>query len=255
MKPADYESESILHQYLLFHYGSDRDQFGSWSPPAPADFPGRCAAAALELYGPGQLLRALDLGCAVGGSAFALARRAERVIGIDLSQQFIRAAEQIQANGHATVRRMEEGDLISPIEVRMDPKIERSRVSFQVGDACALPSLGLGQFDLVLAANLIDRVPSPRAFLNALPSVVRSGGLLAMISPYTWLESFTPKTEWIGGREEFGSRIDTFAGLRFFLGPHFELVGRKNLPFAIREHARKFQWSVADATFWRRKPN
>jgi hypothetical protein len=27
----------------------------------------------------------------------------------------------------------------------------------------------------------------------------------------------------------------------------------KDLPFLIREHARKFQWSVAEATIWRRK--
>jgi hypothetical protein len=27
----------------------------------------------------------------------------------------------------------------------------------------------------------------------------------------------------------------------------------KDLPFLIREHARKFQWSVALATVWRRR--
>jgi hypothetical protein len=30
-------------------------------------------------------------------------------------------------------------------------------------------------------------------------------------------------------------------------------VGVKDLPFLIREHARKFQLSVAQATIWRRK--
>lgn len=37
------------------------------------------------------------------------------------------------------------------------------------------------------------------------------------------------------------------------LSPHFDLVARTNEPFMIREHARKFQWGVSDATVWRRK--
>ena len=33
----------------------------------------------------------------------------------------------------------------------------------------------------------------------------------------------------------------------------FDLIAVKDLPFLIREHARKFQWSVAEATIWRRR--
>lgn len=253
MTPTDYESKTILHQYLLFHYGSERDQFGSWPPPAPSDYPGRCAQAALQRFGPGRPQRALDVGCAVGGSTFALAREIPTVLGLDLSETFIRAANQLKTEGRATVERVEEGDLTTTVEVQVDPAIDRSRITFQVGDACALSSLGLKPFDLVLAANLIDRLPKPRAFLTALPPLIADGGLLALMSPYTWLESFTPKAEWLGGRETFGRRIETLAGLKFFLSPHFELIDRCDLPFAIREHARKFQWSMAEATFWRRK--
>ena len=34
---------------------------------------------------------------------------------------------------------------------------------------------------------------------------------------------------------------------------HFDFIAAKDLPFLIREHARKYQWSVAQATIWRRK--
>jgi hypothetical protein len=37
------------------------------------------------------------------------------------------------------------------------------------------------------------------------------------------------------------------------LDKDFTLHERKDLPFLIREHARKFQWSVAEATIWIRK--
>jgi hypothetical protein len=31
------------------------------------------------------------------------------------------------------------------------------------------------------------------------------------------------------------------------------LVAAKDLPFLIREHARKFQWSVAQASLWKKR--
>jgi hypothetical protein len=71
-------------------------------------------------------------------------------------------------------------------------------------------------------------------------------------SPYTWLEEFTPRGNWLGGLECDGRRVTTRDGLQAALAADFELVAVKDLPFLIREHARKFQWSVAEATIWRR---
>jgi hypothetical protein len=42
--------------------------------------------------------------------------------------------------------------------------------------------------------------------------------------------------------------------LHSHLSPHFVLELRLDMPFLIREHARKFQWSVALGTRWRRCP-
>ncbi|MFQ3669977.1 MAG: putative 4-mercaptohistidine N1-methyltransferase [Verrucomicrobiia bacterium] len=253
MKPADYDSEALLHQYLLFHFGSATDQFGSHpEPPGGADYPGRCAAAALTLYGPSPPRTALDLGCAVGGATFALARQSLSVLGLDLSDPFISAAEQLRRNGRISLHRVEEGERTTPLEVRLDPQIDRHRTRFMVGDACRLPPEASGPFDLVLAANLIDRLASPQTLLNQAPALVNSGGLLALMSPYTWLESFTPKEAWLGGRIQGHGPTDSFTTLRRILEPAFTLIERRDIPFTIREHARKFQWSIADATFWRR---
>ena len=50
-----------------------------------------------------------------------------------------------------------------------------------------------------------------------------------------------------------GQLVTTFATLKKVLGQDFELVEEKNMPFFIRETARKNQWSVTHATIWIRR--
>jgi hypothetical protein len=96
----------------------------------------------------------------------------------------------------------------------------------------------------VLAANLIDRLPDPQRFLKeVLSKLIRPGGTLLLTSPYTWSTDFTPETRWLH---------DSFPTIRRSLGSHFRLIHRQNLPFLLREHRRKFQYTFADATLWRR---
>jgi hypothetical protein len=114
-------------------------------------------------------------------------------------------------------------------------------------------SSDLGAFDVVLMANLIDRLSEPRRCLVRLPELVRAGGQLIITSPYTWLEEFTPREHWLGGFERHGQRVTTLDGLQAALDGSFELVKTLDLPFLIREHARKFQWSVAQASCWVRR--
>src|SRR5204862_6111510 len=129
-----------------------------------------------------------------------------------------------------------------------DPAIDRSRVRFEVGDATDIPS-DLGTFDVVVLANLLDRLNDPVRCLRALPRLVRPGGQLVISSPYTWLTDYTPRSRWLGGVVRGGKRITVHDTLRREL-PSFRLVDRVDVPFTIRDHARKFQWAVADATVW-----
>lgn len=66
------------------------------------------------------------------------------------------------------------------------------------GDACALPA-DLPAFDAVLAANLLCRLPDPMRFLGRCPSLVKRGGVLVLVSPFSWLEAWTPQQKWLGG--------------------------------------------------------
>lgn len=74
-----------------------------------------------------------------------------------------------------------------------------------------------------------------------------------MPSPYTWMEEFTPKSNWIGGYYSNGKPVRTFDRLKEILEPDFELVKEAGMPFFIRETARKNQWTVSHLTVWRRK--
>jgi SAM-dependent methyltransferase len=106
---------------------------------------------------------------------------------------------------------------------------------------------------VVLAANLLCRLEDPIQLVLKFSQLVRPGGQLILVSPYSWSRDFTPFPKWLGGYEQNGRRYETFVTLRKFLEPDFELVRTRDLPFLIREHARKYQWSVSHGTVWVRK--
>jgi len=196
--------------------------------------------------------RALDLGWADGRASFEHVLVCGSVLGIDYSHQFIDAAEKLRAGGELGYPRVDEGELRTLLLARRPEGIPADRVSFEQGDAMQLRA-GLGVFDVILMANLIDRLSEPKRCLRQLAPLMRSGGQLIITSPYTWLPDYTPKANWLGGREEDGLRKTTLQGLQESLDGEFELRQTKDLPFLIREHARKFQWSVAQASLWRRR--
>lgn len=248
-----YETERALGEYLMLHYGEGSAVLPYAFGPAEAlDFPARCVTECLDAARVPADGRALDLGCAVGRSSFELARVCGQVIGVDYSHAFIAAAQRLRREGSLAFNYLEEGGLVLDAVARVPAGIDRGRVAFEQGDAQA-PRPGLGLFDVVVLANLIDRLREPRRCLAQLPGLVRRGGQLIITSPYTWLEEYTPREQWLGGFEQNGRRIKTIDTLRELLSPAFELTGRKDLPLLIREHARKYQWSVAEATVWRKR--
>ena len=108
--------------------------------------------------------------------------------------------------------------------------------------------------DLIFAGNLLDRLSNPIMFLENIHSYLVIGGHLAISSPYTWLEEYTKKSDWLGGiRDKNGDFIDTYQGMINILDENFKIVGEpKDIPFVIRETARKYQHSIAQFTLWKR---
>ncbi len=242
---AIYESDKILAEYLLFHFGTAEEILTtdrSW--PAgmreALDFPVRTAAH----FSPHLVQRGLDLGCAVGRSAFEMSRHCEEVVGIDFSHAFIHAAEVLRNGEILTYDRREEAALYSPLSARLPAGVDPARLVFQQGDAMSLPD-DLGQFDRVHAANLLCRLPEPNRLLARLADLVKPGGELVLATPCTWLAEFTPPENW--------PAAGTFEWLQAALAPAFSLSLLADEPFLIRETARKFQWTTSLVSVWRRK--
>ena len=205
----------------------------------------------------GSNIRALDIGCAVGRSAFELARHFHHVDALDFSARFISSAVELQQSGIKRYTIKDEGELVSFREIQLHElglAETASRCQFMQADACNLNEKFNG-YDLVFAGNLIDRLYSPRQFLSMIHERMRKGGLLILASPYTWLEEFTEREEWLGGfKDNVGENYTTLDGLKGVLGEYFELVGEpRDVPFVIRETRRKFQHTLSELTVWKFK--
>lgn len=248
--PDIYETERLLADYLLFHYGHAEDIFtGGWEAKGVREalhFPQRSVNACFDLPAVPGGARALDAGCAVGCASFELSRYCKSVTGIDFSRRFIDAANVLKRDGELAFERLEEGARTTTCIARVPQEIVRKRVAFETGDAMDLRA-DLGPFDLVLAANLLCRLRDPAKFLARLPLLVKPGGQLVLTTPCTWLEEFTPRASWL-----CDGSSSTLDGLHRHLDSGFDFVKQTDLPFLIREHARKFQWTVALGTLWRR---
>jgi putative 4-mercaptohistidine N1-methyltranferase len=245
-----YETEKVLGEYLLFHYGTEQEILPQGRGPREGlDFPVRTAGWVLRHAR--ERGSVLDLGCAVGRSSFELARGFKRVLGIDFSTAFIEAASAIAAGQRLAYWRVDEGELKTRLTAQMPSGVEAAGLTFRQGDACALPE-DLGSFDAVLMANLLCRLPDPRSCLERSKSLVKTGGVLVLTTPGTWMKEFTPPEKWLGGYERDGKRWETLDGVREVLGDAFTLSEVGEEPFLIREHGRKFQWSSAQVSVWHR---
>lgn len=247
---SHYEDDKMLSEYAEFHYGDA--YYGV------ENFPGALAKIAIQAMGDKPSLKALDLGCAVGRASFELARHFDHVTGIDFSARLIGLGVQLAEKGVIRYSITDEGDLKHYCERSLsDLSLQEvsHKVNFAQGDACNLKS-NLTGFDLVLAANLIDRLYDPSLFLSSIHERINAGGILMITSPYTWLEEHTKKENWLGGIKKDGENFTTLDGLKALLLKNFELFrAPQQVPFVIRETSRKFQHTLSDATLWVRRPD
>lgn len=242
MSTNPYESERLLAEYLLFHYGTAEEILPASAPQGmreALDF----AVRTTRHFSPGEVARTLDLGCAVGRSAYELSRSSGETLGIDFSNSFIRAAAAL-ASGPLPYQRLDEAHQKANLLARVPDGLPQGRVAFETGDAMNLRP-DLGSFDRVHAANLLCRLPEPQRLLERLPDLVRPGGELVIATPCTWLGEYTPPENWPEG--------STLEWLKEALGGDFELLHVSDEPFLIRETARKFQWTTSMVTTWRRR--
>lgn len=99
--------------------------------------------------------RVLEVGCATGALAMALAERGYRVTGLDRSSRMIRAAERIQG--------------ASPVRF----------ICGELTDA----RLEAGGYDVLLGASILNLIADPRRWLQQLPRLLVAGGKASFLFP------------------------------------------------------------------------
>jgi SAM-dependent methyltransferase/uncharacterized protein YbaR (Trm112 family) len=180
------------------------DSYGGLDPEPDQGTPGAAAACLerlLALAGAPAPGNALDLGCAAGGTSFALAAHhpAALVLGIDVNLGLLRMARRAAAGDISFPRRR-----IGLVYDRRRFKAALSgadRVDFWAADALALP-FPPACVGLVAALNLLDCVPDPAALLAAMQTALAPGGQMLLATPYDWSSRATAPPAWIGGHSQ-----------------------------------------------------
>ena len=265
-----YETTDSLNMYLGLHYPTSGQAEGV-APILPHDntpthglsFPQRVAQLVTKLE-PNGNNRALDMGCSVGGSSFELAKSFNNVDAFDFSNSFVDAAKRIQAGEKIRFNVPVEAELFEEVEVAVEPGTTSStlsKVNFFVGDACDLDGmasdgrLSTDSYDGVVMANLLCRLPDPMACLNSLPNIVNRGGVVVMVTPFSWLTEYTPRSKWLGGFYDPVSKeaIRSKDVLEEVMNDNgFDKIHEEEMPLIIREHQRKYQYIVSEASGWRK---
>ena len=242
-----YESDELISQYAEFGWGE--------SYMGVENYPATCAKLCLEYMKDRSKTRALDMGCAIGRSSFELAREFDEVVGLDFTARFISLATRMKEDKKIGFEIVEEGELktkkiVSLSEFNLSKEAEK--VSFFQADACNLKPIYRG-YDLIFAGNLIDRLYDPKRFLLDIKDRLNDKGMFVLTSPYTWLEEFTKKDDWLGGYEKDGESFTTLDGLKEVLEKDFILIDVKDVPFVIRETKRKYQHTIAQMSIWEKR--
>lgn len=245
-----YEKDDVVAQYIEFHYG--RETFGV------ANFPVACVEATAEYLEDRPTRRALDIGCATGRSSFELAKYFDHVDAVDLSVRLIEPPTHLQATGAQRYVVPDEGELVSYRDVKLsdfDGYADiKDKISFMQGDACNLADK-FKDYDMVFAGNLIDRLYDPEKFLRTIQTRINSGGLLVLISPYSWKEEHTARDKWLGGfKAATAETYSTLQGITDILTPEFKLVDvPRDIPFSIRKTKRNFTHGISEMSVWEKQ--
>lgn len=142
----------------------------------------------------------LDMGCAVGGTSFALCDRADDlVLGVDVNWPLLKIARQARETGWVRYPLRRGG-------VTYDRRTGRlmcahpERADFWIADALALP-FATGTFAQVVGLNLIDCVADPARMVREVTRMLAPEGRYLLSTPFDWASHATPPHLWLAGPE------------------------------------------------------
>ncbi|CAD7695054.1 unnamed protein product [Ostreobium quekettii] len=198
---------------------------------------------------------ALEIGCSVGAVCFELARHFKQVVGLDLEGEHVQVAKKLQQDDEITVVRKVEGKVTDTVRVKLPLKRDiKSRVVFRHMDPCGIAP-DIGEFDVVLITNILERIASPKAPLlrmgGACP-IVKRGGVVVVASTCDWKERVSSSQLWLSGTEDQnGEKKQLSSSLQAALGDEFKLMKETDIPLLVPEQGRKYQLYMSNVTIWK----
>jgi SAM-dependent methyltransferase/uncharacterized protein YbaR (Trm112 family) len=196
----------VLRQTLsTYAWDSYADQDPAEPPTNPRPGAARaCLTELLRLSPPAPTTAlALDLGCAAGGTSFALAAALPNtlVLGLDMNLALLRLARSAAAGTVSYPRRR-----VGLVYDRRYFPVSfpaAQNVDFWACDATCLPFTP-HQADLAIGLNLLDCVPDPPALLVSLAQILRPNAQALLATPYDWSTRATQPEAWLGGHSQRG---------------------------------------------------
>jgi len=198
----------------------------------------------------------LDLGSRTGRTSWELAKRFDKVTGLDFTARTIRVAVQLQESGSFNYVFPEEGELLSYHQLNMnnmgfDQLVKK--VTFMQTDASNMKSIFEG-YDLVLINDILDQMYNPRHFLTSVHKRINKGGRLIVATGFDWSEECTKRENWVGGYREGGEQIWGEDDLAMLLSETFTKIdGPIILPCVKRINKRKYSCNNIEVTIWEKK--
>mmetsp|Transcript_8532 Transcript_8532/g.20638 ORF Transcript_8532/g.20638 Transcript_8532/m.20638 type:complete len:1930 (-) Transcript_8532:626-6415(-) len=255
-----YQDDDILSSYYQFHYGDLLAPKTSSLQTNVGNFPAATAAFCLEMCekyllpptikasttARSKKTLALDAGCGPGRSAFELLKGGfETVEAFDYATGFVDMLEK--------EKRLDPFSLFTTTSTTSSCK--KQLICYQADahkllEVCRFPE---STYDLVSGANLIDRLHSPEVFLEGCKKLVRVGGLIVHMSPYTWKPEHTEREKWVGGKfTPEMEKLFTEEALKEMHRERFEFVESRKIPFVIPDTDGSFQFTFSNAVAFRR---
>jgi uncharacterized protein YbaR (Trm112 family) len=237
LSPSKYETATALSSYLWSHYGD------LLNDPEASNAYQQWAALLQPKHG-----LAIDIGAAVGRFSFELSQKCERVIGVDSSYSFVKAARELLLTREIEVELTIEGRLSHNETLTLPREWTTEKTDFIVGDALALP-FRQGTFSTLASLNLLDKVPKPLQHLTELNRIAHGGDAQLLCSdPFSWSSETALEQEWLGGTAEgphAGRGMDNLStllqGRDNHLQPAWQINRQGQVWWKIRTHCNHFE--------------
>ena len=147
---------------------------------------------------PNNSLPCIDVGCAVGGTTFDIAKKRQApTLGIDLNWPLLNIARNILENSVISYPHRIIGNRYERRETKaFYPSLELC--DFWIADATCLP-FEEDKFGLAVALNILDCLPASQEFLIGLLRIVKNDCGLVISCPFDWTSHTTNQKNWIYG--------------------------------------------------------